>query len=359
VETNHELLTTGMSPAITVLMPVYNASAYIREAIESVLQQTFGDFEFLIIDDGSTDGSVSIARQYSDPRIRILVNEQNLGISATLNKGILEAKADLIARMDADDICYPDRLLKQYEYMKAHPECGLLSSWARVITHDKDVVRLEKYHRRYYYFNLNFECWIYHPTVMYRKDAVMKAGMYSKPYSEDYDLFWKIARFALIDNLDEPLIDYRLSPYSLNTVLKKAEYDVANRENVIRNLQHYMGNNFWPPEEYLECLRHNFLPILAMNSIDHMVACLRMLDQITKAVLQVDNVNLHERDIKEASWHKKDFIAEQFFLHLTGLKKLAFVLRVRKPELLLRKVRKSLRWRFNSVKQRLLSPDKH
>ena len=115
-------------PSITVLMPVYNAERFLAEAIESVLQQTFTQFEFLIIDDGSTDSSPEIVRSYSDPRIRFLQNEQNLGITATLNKGIELAQADLIARMDADDICYPDRLQKQMEFVAAHPDGALFTN---------------------------------------------------------------------------------------------------------------------------------------------------------------------------------------------------------------------------------------
>jgi glycosyltransferase involved in cell wall biosynthesis len=140
-----------MSAKITVLMPVYNAEQFLREAIDSMLNQSFRDFEFLIMDDGSTDSSISIIQQYQDPRIRLIRNEKNLGISPTLNKGIELASSDLIARMDADDISYPDRLQKQYDYMMAHPDCALLSAWARVITHDKKFVRMEKYRSNFYY----------------------------------------------------------------------------------------------------------------------------------------------------------------------------------------------------------------
>ncbi|MBA3284207.1 MAG: glycosyltransferase family 2 protein, partial [Nitrosopumilus sp.] len=101
-------------PKVTVLMPVYNASAYLHDAIQSILNQTFQDFEFLIIDDGSSDNSEIIIKGYKDKRIRFIKNEQNIGISATLNKGIELASCELIARMDADDVSYPKRLEKQY-----------------------------------------------------------------------------------------------------------------------------------------------------------------------------------------------------------------------------------------------------
>lgn len=347
-----------MTPRLTVLMPVYNASLFLKEAMDSILSQTFSNFEFLIVDDGSTDDSIQIIEGYTDERIRLVRNEKNLGISQTLNRGIEIASCDLIARMDADDISYPQRLQKQYAYMIDNPSCGLLSTWARVVTADKKTVTVEKHSHHYYYYNLNFECWIYHPTVLFRREVVKKAGMYSMPYSEDYDLFWKIARDFKIDNMDEVLLDYRLSPHSLNTVLRKEEYAVANRENVLRNLRYYMGNNFQIREEYLECLRHNFTPLLALQNMDHVIECLRILDEITIAILNKPNVNLDKKQASMAAWHKKDFIVEQIASDLSNVEKFVLSIRSKKPEIMFRKLRKSIRWRFNSVKQHLMSPNK-
>jgi glycosyltransferase involved in cell wall biosynthesis len=345
-------------PRVTVLMPVFNASLYLREAIDSILRQTLTDLEFLIIDDGSTDSSVEIIRQYTDPRIRLLFNEHNIGISATLNRGIKESASALIARMDADDISYPDRLEKQVRHIEADSDCGLLSSWARVVTDALEPVRVEKYHHEFYYYNLNFECWIYHPTVIFRKNAVEKAGMYSKPFSEDYDLFWKMAREFRISNLDEVLLDYRLSPTSLNTVTKKAEYDIANRENVIRNLRYYMGPDYDIPEDWLECLRHNFSQIVLHKRNQPILDCLRELDRITAAISTTPNINLKKADVLHAARHKKDFIIEQIFHEITGFQKFTFAFQSGKPSVLFWKIYKSLRWRFNFAKERLLSPNK-
>src|SRR5688572_53842 len=127
-------------PLVTVLMPVYNAERFLSEAIDSILQQSLTDFEFLIIDDGSTDCSREIINAYKDDRIRLVQNESNLAITASLNKGIHLARASLIARMDADDISYPERLQKQYNYLSNHPDCALLSTSARVITEDKQTI---------------------------------------------------------------------------------------------------------------------------------------------------------------------------------------------------------------------------
>ena len=151
-----------MLPLITVLMPVFNADKYLNIAIDSILSQTFSNFEFLIIDDGSTDKSVEIIQAYTDSRIRFIQNVSNQGISATLNKGISLSTTELIARMDADDICYPERLENQYNFFMADPECALLSTSVREISKDGIPLRINNYTKEYYYYNLTFICWIYH-----------------------------------------------------------------------------------------------------------------------------------------------------------------------------------------------------
>jgi len=113
-------------PKVTVLMPVYNAEKYLKEAIGSILGQSFSDFEFLIINDGSTDSSVKIIKSYDDPRIRFIANEKNLGVIPTLNKGFALAQGEFIARMDADDISLPKRLELQADFMDKHPEAGAI-----------------------------------------------------------------------------------------------------------------------------------------------------------------------------------------------------------------------------------------
>ena len=117
-------------------MPAFNAGPYIRESIESVLAQTYTDFEYLIIDDGSQDETASILESFKDTRIRIIRHENNRGLIATLNEGIMEAKGSIIARMDADDVCLPGRLAHQLEILRENPEYVLVGSEAEAI--DKD-----------------------------------------------------------------------------------------------------------------------------------------------------------------------------------------------------------------------------
>ncbi len=183
-----------MQPSVTVLMPVYNAERFLKEAIDSILQQTFTNLELLIINDGSTDSTLNILQQYNDSRIRVITNDTNKGISYSLNLGIEESKTSLIARMDADDISYPERIEKQYAYMQNNPDCALLNTWAREITEEGKTVRIERFKSDFYYYNMTFECWTYHPTIMYRKEAVIAVGGYGRQHSEDYTLFCNLLR---------------------------------------------------------------------------------------------------------------------------------------------------------------------
>src|SRR5690349_10671348 len=120
-------------PAVTVLMPVYNGEPFLREAIDSILQQTWADFEFLIVNDGSTDHTRDIIDSYDDARIRVLDQAQNTGLAKSLNAGLRAARAPLVARQDADDRSHPERLAAQVEFMRAHPEVALAGTQVRVL----------------------------------------------------------------------------------------------------------------------------------------------------------------------------------------------------------------------------------
>lgn len=201
-------------PKVSVVMPAYNAGKYIREAIESVLDQTFTDFEFIIINDGSTDCTKDIIMEYDDPRIVILENEKNSGVVVTLNKGLDAAKGEYIARMDADDIAVPKRLTIQTEYMDKHPEIGVLGTGIRVFGVD-----IEPYDRVFttnpnqLKSELIFSSCVAHPTVMIRK-AVLDSEhfRYDKNYAgaEDYVLWWGISQKAKIATVPNILHYYRI-----------------------------------------------------------------------------------------------------------------------------------------------------
>jgi glycosyltransferase involved in cell wall biosynthesis len=344
-----------VGPRVTVLMPVYNGERFLIEAIDSILRQSFRHFEFLIIDDGSSDNSAAIIAAYTDPRIRFIRNEKNMGITATLNKGIGLATCELVARMDADDISHPQRLQKQFGYMMRHPQCALLSTWARVVNEDKKFVRLERYRSNFYYYNLTFECWMYHPTIMFRISPVKQIGAYSMPYSEDYDLFWKVSTRFLIANLCEPLVDYRLSSTSLNTVLKKTEYEVANEQNVLRNIRFYMGADFQLSPLCLECLRHNFKPILNHYSLQTVLESLSILDAITEKILETENVNRDVKSIRRARYFKRKFILDELSKALPLLAGVELLIRANAWITLFALTGNFLRWQLKRKIKNLLN----
>src|SRR5262249_22577942 len=178
----------------------YNAEKYIGKAIQSVLSQTFTDFELLIINDGSTDGTEQIIRSFADERIR-LINQSNQGIAAALNIGLLNANADLIARFDADDICLPDRLAVQYQFLSEHPDYVIVGSDAEYIDRDDNYVFT---HRMAAHTNEEIQqlklhsCPFIHAAVLYHKKAVIQAGGYdTHAYAFQDHLLWaKITRLG-------------------------------------------------------------------------------------------------------------------------------------------------------------------
>ena len=201
-----------MTPRVTVLMPVYNAEAYLREAISSILGQSFRDFEFLIIDDGSTDGSAEIIRSYSDPRIRFVQNVQNLRLTATLNKGLEMTRGEYIARMDADDISLPERLAKQVAFLDTHPAVGIVGVWARAFgdAHFKIPHPADPEHIR---AKLLFDSALVHPAVLMRRSHLDKHSLRYQPmgHFEDYELWQRAAGLFPIANIAEYLFLYRVT----------------------------------------------------------------------------------------------------------------------------------------------------
>ena len=205
------------SPPLSVAMSVYNGERFLAAAIESVLGQNFGDFEFLILDDGSTDSTPQILRAYAarDPRIRPIIRE-NQGLVASLNQLLAEARAPLVARMDADDICHPERFAEQIAFMAAHPDHGVIGSWSEDIDEadqrwpiegaDHPVTHADFLH------NIRFGGpLLVHPGVMYRRELVLAQGGYHKAFlhCEDLDLWLRLASVTKIANIPLRLIRYR------------------------------------------------------------------------------------------------------------------------------------------------------
>ena len=207
------------TPAITVLMPAYNAENYIAEAIASILCQTFADFELLIINDGSTDATKDIILSFQDSRIR-MIDQENKGISTALNIGLQHARADYIARFDADDICFKDRLQKQFDFLLANPDYIIVGSDAVYISETGDhlcVFECKGHTHEEIMKEIYTACPLTHSSVMFKKGIVMRCGGYPVDAHtfEDYLLWIRLCGFGKICNFPEPLIKVRFSPSSV------------------------------------------------------------------------------------------------------------------------------------------------
>ena len=213
-------------PKVTVLMSVYNTEEkHLREAIESILNQTFSDFEFLIINDGSKNNAQEVILSYKDDRINYVLNEHNLGLIDSLNKGIELAKGEYIARFDSDDISLSQRLQKQVEYMDTHPEVGLLGTQFESFPKKRVSSGLSdnKLIKEALLVSSNQ---LGHPTVMMRKSVLNEYNIrYDKEalYMEDYKMWLDMAEHTEIANLDEVLLNYRRHGGSIctNNVIKQ------------------------------------------------------------------------------------------------------------------------------------------
>ena len=231
-------------PIVTVLMSVYNGERYLREAIESILVQTWQDFELVCINDGSTDQSREIVLSFNDPRIRLVDNEQNLGLAKSLNKGLMLARGNLIARQDADDISEPDRLLKQVAFLEQCSEIVLVGSWYSEIDAKGNRRANIKLPCDYtdIRWGLLLGCPFVHSSVMFRKSAVPeKVGFYRGDlvYSEDYELWSRVARCLPVANLDEYLVRLRIHATSKTATYGEKVY--IGRRIRIANMGKLLG----------------------------------------------------------------------------------------------------------------------
>lgn len=205
------------TPVVTVLMPVYNGDKFLAAAIESILTQTFRDFELIVVDDGSFDSSNEIIKKYQikDPRV-ILITQENEGIVAALNKALFSARGYFCMRMDADDVCLPDRIEKQLNFLKENSEVFVVGGQGYIIDEEGDFIRPlpvlvmhdEINDDLLYRFNSRA---IIHPAVMFRTDEIRKIGGYRDGYlwAEDLDLFLRVAEVGKLANLDSVVIHYR------------------------------------------------------------------------------------------------------------------------------------------------------
>lgn len=223
-------------PKISVLMAVYNAETYLPEAIDSILKQTFSDFEFIIIDDGSTDRTTEILQQYSnkDSRIRCFQNAENHGLATSLNRGIEIARGNYIARMDGDDISLPNRLEQQIAFMENNSQVGICGTWTKIFGIKKQYSK-PPLHSDEIKSHLFFASPFAHPTVMMRKQVLNEYNLRYDALNQtaqDYALWAKAARYTSLANLPQVLLHYRTHSVQSSIEKKQLQLEQTNQTRI-------------------------------------------------------------------------------------------------------------------------------
>lgn len=220
-------------PLVTVLMPAYDAAAFVREAVDSILGQTVGDFELLVVDDGSTDQTLAILRSYRDPRIRIVESPVNQGITAALNRGLELAEGRYVLRMDADDISLPDRIEKQVRYMEEHPEVGVCGGSIHGFnaTRDFEAPKPSAQSHEPMACTLPFGTVLLHPTVIFRGELFRSGLRYDPdyPHAEDYELWCRLARITRLAVLPAIVLRYRMHGRSISSRFHRDQLETTRR----------------------------------------------------------------------------------------------------------------------------------
>ncbi len=210
---------------ISIILPVYNCEGYIHQSIDSILAQSYQNFELIIFNDASTDSTLDIINTYKDSRIRLINSPENKGYVAHLNHGLNIARGKYIARMDADDVCMPDRLKKQISFLEQNPNYDICGTWVEPIgaSNDKNIWKLPSTHNSIIIHQFFYNTALAHPTVMLRKSFVDEHNLrYNHNFmpAEDYELWTRISKLTKFKNISTPLLKYRQHPHQISQVKK-------------------------------------------------------------------------------------------------------------------------------------------
>jgi len=296
------------NPAISVIMPVYNAGEFVGEAIQSVLDQTFRDYEFIIINDGSTDYSLQIIESFKDSRIKVLRNPLNIGNYPSRNKGMNIAHGKYICVMDADDIAFPNRFERQYSYMEDNPETGLAGSGFRYFGNNSDILR-ENNFERIKVILLRNDCFI-HPTLIMRNQFLKKYNLrYNEKYyyAADYDLIVRASRYFPVTNINEILLNYRIHKDQITTRYRQRQMEYA--DDIAIDQLKYIGLT---PDE-IEIRLH--LDLLKGNYIE--LGRGKLLVKWIEKILQANQKNDYYYDINELESFFSSLFSRQPYLKET------------------------------------------
>jgi glycosyltransferase involved in cell wall biosynthesis len=226
-------------PKVSVIMPIYNAEKYVGEAIRSILRQTFKDFEFLILNDGSRDQSLHVIESFKDSRIILINHKTNKGLVAILNQGLKLARGQYIARMDADDVSYPKRLATQIKFLEQHPHIAAVGSWVKTMGIEKNRGWQYRTDPTILECELLFDAPLAHPSAMLRSATLRKHNLiYRIKHAEDYGLWNDIAQHAHLSNIPRYLLHYRVHPQQTGAIQSTIRTRAAQslRNAIVRHL---------------------------------------------------------------------------------------------------------------------------
>jgi glycosyltransferase involved in cell wall biosynthesis len=296
------------APRVSVLMSVFNGERYLREAIDSILTQTFTDFEYLIINDGSSDTSRSIILSYNDSRIRLIDNDQNIGLTKSLNRGLAVAGGEFIARQDADDISLPERLAKQVAFMDANPHVALTGTWYQEV--DANGTLLQRVRLPTDEMDLRwallFYCPFVHSAVMLRREPLLETGEYceSYEYAQDHELWLRIGRRNALANLKAYLVKYRKNPDSMTA--KYGEFSEEGMQLAVATIGTLLG---WDAENRVEneTVFRGMFDVLYGERVDRNLTEIRHFTSFTwelqKAFCRAYEVTPHQAKVHERKLH--------------------------------------------------------
>lgn len=262
-------------PKISVVMPAYNAEKYIAEAINSILSQTFTDFEFIIINDASIDSTKEIIESFQDSRIILINNKQNQGVANSLNIGISAARGKYIARMDADDISLPKRFQTQFDFMEQNPNIDICGTWSK--TFGDYVTSWETYQKHDDIRDASFFfCPMIHPTIMFRKDLSLQYSL-DFPRAEDYDIWCKKINELNFANIPEILLLYR-THYCQIGAAHQSEQKLNAKDIRVRNLKS-IGISL--EEKELKIYNDIFSEQFKPQNMEEIVFAIKILEKIS------------------------------------------------------------------------------
>ncbi len=297
-------------------MPAYDAETYIDQAIQSILNQSYENLEFIIINDGSTDNTEKIILSFKDERIRYYKNSSNLKIVKTLNKGLALAKGKYIIRMDADDISLPNRLEKQVSFMEANIDIGISGSSMLLLNKKEVDNRLLEVKTCFKQLKINLLDYsvIFHPTAIIRKDILIRHNLHYRNeylYAEDYDLWVQISKVSKLGNIKDPLIKYRMHDKN-SSILQKTKQKsthiqiikeqlsfISNRSIADKELNFFLRNENNLSWSGIKLVLVIYLNNFKKKSFDNKLFLIFLLRKIktaiTKTIIEKNFINLKSR----------------------------------------------------------------